>query len=168
MWPGMVVRNCRSLDAIFAEAGSATSLLDLILAAALISGCLVYGSAWGDNNSVNIGGLADIDLVRATWRAPKDIAHLRTNIETLIGWHERNELVPFLVLVSSEHTIAKEIKSGPSLVVIPAQVVDTRIWIPLGNRGQRILIEHPSTGRMALMGPPPGMKLDLDFVAPAD
>lgn len=135
----------------------------------LLTCCLVgCGQREPSQESVHLDGYGEIVLAGGRWEERTDAAEAKRCVKSITNWHKEEVFDTFRVMVFPEHDLVKSIKNGPVIMVRPEGLPEMIFWVPLKNKGRKILIEDTATGEMRLVAPPQGETLDLEFANPKE
>ena len=105
------------------------------------------------------------------WRHPAsgttvNMAQAEAMALTLTQWTRDRRWDPMRVIVDDSHALVRSLKSGPVLVLTPADASLPVIWLSLDPdpKKRRALLEDRKTGNLTLNALPAGTPLDLRWL----
>lgn len=111
-------------------------------------------------------GNGELRLQHSHKLTPADTAGAKETAAALIRWTREHRWSPLRVIVDDSHTLVKELKAGPVLMLVPEDSSLPVIWLSLkADAGKRhALLENRSNGTMTVNDLPAGASLNLRWL----
>lgn len=113
-----------------------------------------------------LAGKGELRLQHRHKLSAADATGAKETAAALIRWTREHRWSPLRVIVDDSHTLVKELKAGPVLMLVPEDSSLPVIWLSLkADAGKRhALLENRSNGTITVNDLPAGSSLDLRWL----